>query len=70
MPGDEERPAADAAGEDAGDGATIAGIAVHGRVRRPDWNGLRPWTTWKNWTRRNTAPKTPKYMRNETGWRR
>ena len=47
-------------------GATNAGIAVHGSVRRPDWNGLRPWTTWKNWTRRNTAPKTPKYIRNET----
>ncbi len=47
-------------------GATMAGIAVHGSVRRPDWNGLRPWTIWKNWTRRNTAPKTPKYIRNET----
>ena len=46
-------------------GATKIGIAVQGRIRRPEPNGEYPCTVWKNWASRKIEPNMPKYMKSE-----
>ena len=35
-------------------------MAVQGRTRTPAANGDRPWTVWRNWTKKKMAPNIPK----------
>ena len=43
-------------------GATIIGIAVHGRMRRPEPSGEYPCTVWKNCASKKIDPNMPKLI--------
>src|SRR6185295_11612734 len=46
-------------------GAIRIGIAVQGRMRRPDWSGEAPCTVWKYWASRKIEPNIPTNMNSE-----
>src|SRR2546423_12855093 len=46
-------------------GAMKIGIAVQGRMRRPDCSGEEPCTVWKYWASRKIEPNMPKNMNSE-----